>query len=141
MLNSILEMFFWLDIIYLCGVGGILLAKGRGLGALIRSERANHNFRKRLVREHRELAGLFLGGFIFLLIVAELMVRFSEPSDRGWLFYTHLGFAIPSLILLLLIYYKFNGIRYWRAHRYLANSALVLSLGTVITGAYLFTKL
>ena len=111
------------------------------LARMNRSVNFNRNHRNVIRSQHRDLAKMFLVGIFFLLIVAEVMVRLSNPSERGWLFNTHLGFAIPGLVGLLFVYFKFNGVRHPQVHRYLTRFTLVCILGMILTGVPMFINL
>lgn len=139
-------MFFWISVIYTFLVGLVLRNKGRELARISRltksqSVNLNHGHRQTLQYQHHDLAKMFLLGVLAILVIAEAVVRVSEPTLRGWLFYVHLGFAIPGLISLLFTYFKFNGIKYRHIHHYLTNLTLFLILGMMATGIPLFLSI
>lgn len=143
MILNVLQMFFWISIIYTFLVGLVLWNKGRELARISRLTKSqlvslNRGYHQTLQYQHHDLAKMFLLGVIAILIVAEFTVRVSEPIPRGWLFYTHLSFAIPGLISLLFTYFKFNGIKYRHIHRRLVNLTLFLVVGMMVTGIPLF---
>jgi hypothetical protein len=139
-------MFFWISTVYTFLVGLVLWNKGRELariGRLTKSQLVGfkHGYYQSLQAQHHDLARMFLVGVLAILIVAEFMVRISEPTMRGWLFYTHLGFAIPGLIGLLAIHKKYNGIKHPRVHCYLGRMVMIFVFGTIFTGIPLFMSI
>lgn len=135
--KAALKMFLVLDFMYLLMVGAVLYAKGKDIHRVDKQQA--RRFREGLIGQHQDLAKMFLAGFVFLLVLVELMVRFGEASERGWLFYLHLLFAGPGFVLLLLTYYRFNGLRiYGYKHSRWARWTLALLAGALLTGFVLF---
>ena len=135
-----IDIFFGIILVFLVSIGTILFLKGTYARKLEGKE--NELFRGVVIQEHRDLARVFLIGVVCLLFIAEIKVQLSEPSERGWLFYIHLSFAAPGLVMLLLTYYRFNGLKTYRyKHSRMAKRTLILIGGTLLTGFLLFLKM
>ena len=141
MILSPLQMLFYIAVIYILFIGWILQNKGKDVVRMNRSTHFNHHYRKAIIRQHKDLATMFFIGVVFLLIIAEITIRVSVPTERGWLFYLHLAFAIPGFLGLLAIYFKYNGIKHQKIHGSLSYVVMDLIFGTVITGVPLFLRI
>jgi uncharacterized membrane protein YozB (DUF420 family) len=100
-----------------------------------------------LARGNRRLHGRINIAFFILTVAAlvglEVIVRLLDPhifdyfdADMRWHLRIHLGFALPSALLLpVMLYTGLTGRR--DVHIYLAGAFSVLWLGTFLTGVFL----
>ncbi len=86
-----------------------------------------------LVGVHKTYARCSLISTLILVILIELKVRMSGGAHLDWLFIVHLCFAIPFLLSLVGLNYRFNGLRS-NYHARIAYTCLVLFVGALATG-------
>jgi hypothetical protein len=86
---------------------------------------------------HKSLATSALTLTVILVVLLEIAVRFGTAVPRGNLFAVHLGFALPFIVSLVSLRFWLTGLRYGKAHRYVAYGCLSAFAGTLLTGIWL----
>lgn len=89
---------------------------------------------------HRDIARKTLFATLFAVIITEVMVRVNGGVQDLHLFWVHIAFAAPFL-LLLTIQQWLTGFRTPMIHKALGYSCLVTFVGTLVTGGMLLTAL
>ena len=131
---SLLDFGFLISALVFTGMFITTIAYGKELNKLITPER-----REFLLEEHSWHANGMLYGLFVAVLMIEIKVRLGGFADRpSGLLWKHLFFAIPFLFSLLLLRFKITGKKNLLLHKKIAQAAVFLFVGTVITGSFLF---
>ena len=95
------------------------------------------SWRENSITRHKRLANLALWLALTAVVLTETMVRFQGGFKSNWLFPIHLGFALPSLILIVTLRFFLTGLKNPRWHRRVAYTLVILFTGTLTTGVKL----
>lgn len=89
-----------------------------------------------LTHFHKQYAREVLFGLLVFVALVECIVRMQGGSKLDLLFAVHIACAVPLLAALLLLNFRFDGLRS-AYHGLLAYAAVVLFLGTFFTGLWM----
>lgn len=91
---------------------------------------------RQLTSFHRQYAREVLFGLLLFVALIECIVRMRGGSKLDLLFGIHIACAVPLLVMLLLLYFRFDGLRSAR-HGWIAYAAALLFFGTFSTGLWM----
>ena len=94
---------------------------------------------KNLKIAHFRHANGMLWSLALAIFFIETKVRLGGFADRSnGLIWTHLCFAVPMLLSLLILRFKITGTKNLSLHTKIAYASIYLFIGTAITGSMLF---
>lgn len=92
--------------------------------------------------EHKRVVNHTLAATLFLVLTIETLSHLSTVHMTGsWIFILHLFFAIPFVVLLIVLRVWANGVLRRRLHAPLAYTATVCFGGVLITGVVMLATL
>ena len=84
---------------------------------------------------HQRAVNHTLFATIALILLIETLSQLSTThATGGWLFKVHLAFAVPFVLLLVLMRFWITGLRWRSAHRVLAYTVAFCFVGVFVTG-------
>jgi len=90
---------------------------------------------------HRQWANRSFWLSLLAVLLTELTVRLQGGVKNSDFLPIHLAFAVPFLVLLIMLRFWLTGVRSSMVHRWLAYACLAAYLGTFFTGFYLLQGL
>lgn len=90
------------------------------------------------VQQHKRVATHALLATFFLIFSIETFSYFSTEHMTGtWLFMVHMFFAVPFLVLLLVLRFWVTGVSKKRMHKPMAYTAAFCFAGVLVTGIFM----